>query len=176
MPGPGTGFMFAISTCIAGLIVLAGAGILFPVWQGRMSFTVDTAPPVFGLMMAGYVLGYLGLIRLAAMPFQKRFGPTFAAPLAAAVAVIFAGIAVPATADVVLFGEVSNTYSHLHASNWFWTWDEAFSGGGLPMGVAALIFLVGLIILAINSISLFREFRYRAIAVPPRVRQDRGAD
>jgi len=176
MPGPGTGFMFAISTCLAGLVVLGGCGILFQVVQYNLMNSGDTPPPLFAIAVAGYVMGYLGLIRLLAMPFQKRFGPGFAAPLAAAVAVVFGGAVVPATIEVVLFGQVSNNYSELHASNCFWTWDEAFSGTGLPAGIAALIFAVGLLILAINAISLFREFRFRAIAVPPRVRQDRSEE
>jgi ABC-type transport system involved in multi-copper enzyme maturation permease subunit len=176
MPGPGTGFMFAISTCLAGLVVLGVAGLLLPGLQSTFTYSVDTPPPVFAMLMAGYVTGYLGLIRLLAMPFLRRFGPSFAAPVAAAVAVLFGGIVVPATIDVVLRGEVSNHYGVLHASNWFWTWDEAFSGSGLPAGIAGLIFAVGLSVLAINAVSLFREFRFRAIAVPPRVRQDLRGD
>ena len=35
-----------------------------------------------------------------------------------------------------------------------------------------LILLLGLAVLAVNLILLFREFRYRRIAVPLRVKQD----
>lgn len=172
MPGPGTGFMFAVSTCLAGLIVLAIVGIIFPAVSSQSGFSVDTPTPIFALMMAGYLMGYLGMVRLLSMPLHKRFGPSFAIPLAAAVLLLFCGIVVPASIDVVMYGRVANSFGLLHATNWFWTWDRAFSGSGLPTEIALVIFAVGCLVLAINCISLFREFRLRAIAVPPRVQQD----
>jgi hypothetical protein len=53
-----------------------------------------------------------------------------------------------------------------------WTWNEAFSSRGLPYPVSLLILAVGVAILAVNLIPLFREFRLRRIAVPLRVKQD----
>ncbi|MDV6028682.1 MAG: hypothetical protein F9B45_00930 [Phycisphaera sp. RhM] len=172
MPGPGTGFMFVVGTGVAGLVVLAGVGV-FGVQTGVVRGTsVETPPSIFAAMMIGYLLGYLGIIRLLAMPFLKRFGPSFVAPLIAAIVAYFLGVIVPAIIDVAIQGRVSFSYSALHASNWGWTWDEAFSSRGLPAEVALLILVVGLGVLAINLISLFREFRLRKIAVPLRVRQD----
>ncbi len=172
MPGPGTGFMFVVATGVAGLVVLAGVGV-FGVQTGVVrSTSVDTPPPIFAAMMMGYLLGYLGVIRLLAMPFLKRFGPSFVAPLIAAIVAYFLGVIVPAIIDVAIQGRISDKYSALHASNWGWTWGEAFSPRGLPAEVAMLILVVGSGVLAVNLISLFREFRLRKIAVPLRVKQD----
>ncbi|QDV47362.1 hypothetical protein Enr13x_72710 [Stieleria neptunia] len=172
MPGPGTGFMFVVATGVAGLVVLAAVGV-FGVRTGIAGGTsVDTPPPIFAAMMMGYLLGYLGIIRLLSMPFLKRFGPSFAAPLIAALVAYFLGVIVPAIIDVAIQGRVSFNYSALHASNWMWTWNEAFSSRGLPAEVAMLILAVGAGVLAINLIPLFREFRLRKIAVPLRVKQD----
>ncbi len=84
----------------------------------------------------------------------------------------FLGPVLPAIVDVAANGRVSNNYSGLHASNWMWTWDESFSGNGIPEEIGLLILLSGLLVLAVNLIPLFREFRIRRIAVPPRVKQD----
>ncbi|MCO8125007.1 hypothetical protein NHH03_24940 [Stieleria sp. TO1_6] len=172
-PGPGTGFMFVVATGIAGLMVLAGVGaISIQSGLGNRS-SADTPPVFFAAIMAGYLLGYLGVIRLVSMPFLKRFGPSFVAPLLAATLVFFAGIILPAIFDVAIQGRVPNNYTVVHASNWMWTLSEAFSGG-VAGEIAMLIFAVGLLILAINLISLFREFRIRRIAVPRRVSEDRA--
>lgn len=172
MPGPGTGFMFVVATGLAGIAVLTGAAIVGVQTGVATGSDADTPPPVFAAMMAGYLLGYLGVIRLLSMPFLKRFGPSFVVPLVAAIVTYFMGVIVPAIFDVAIQGRVSINYSVVHASNWMWTWNEAFTSRGLPEPVAALILAVGLVILAINGISLFREFRLRRIAVPLRVSED----
>lgn len=171
MPGPGTGFMFVVSTAVGGFIVLAGLSI-FGNQTGISNRGINTPPPVFATMMTGYVVGYLGVIRLLSMPFLKRFGPSFVAPLVATVIACFVGIIIPAIIDVAIQGRVSINYSALHASNWLWTWNESFSSRGLRGEISLLILLLGLAVLAVNLILLFREFRYRRIAVPLRVKQD----
>ena len=172
MPGPGTGFMFVVSTGVAGMVVLAVVGIIGIQTGVSVSPGVDTHPTVFAAMMIGYLIGYLGMIRLLSMPFLKRFGPSFVAPLVVAIIMIFLGVLVPSIIDVVFQGRVSNSYTALHASNWVWTWDECFSSSGLPTSVALLIVIAGGLILTLNLVLLFREFRARRIAVPLRVRQD----
>ncbi|QEF96093.1 hypothetical protein Mal15_01190 [Stieleria maiorica] len=172
MPGPGTGFMFVVATGVAGLVVLAGVAVFGSQMGAARATGPDTPVLSFAAMMTGYLLGYLGAIRLLSMPFLKRFGPSFVAPLVAAIVVYFMGVIVPAIIDVALQGRISMNYSALHASNWMWTWNEAFSSRGLPAEVAILILAVGSGVLAINLILLFREFRLRKIAVPMRVKQD----
>ena len=153
-------------------MVLAGTAVIGGQSGISVQGNADTPPPIFAVMMMGYLLGYLGVIRLLSMPFLKRFGPSFVAPLVAAIVVYFLGIVVPAIVDVAIQGRVSINYSALHATNWMWTWNEAFSSGGLPLEVAMLILSVGCLVLAVNLVPLFREFRMRRIAVPPRVKQD----
>ncbi|KAA5542228.1 ABC transporter permease [Roseiconus nitratireducens] len=173
MPGPGTGFMFVVSTALSGLIVMTGVGQIAEAWHVRRA--PDTLSVYFAAMMAGYLLAYLGTVRLLAMPFLKRFGPSFIPPLAAALVVVFAAVIVPATVDVALHGEIQSDYTVVHAFDWMWTWDQALSSGGLSRVIALLILAVGVLILCVNLISLFREFRRRRIAIPTRVIQDREA-
>ena len=175
MPGPGTGFMFCISTGLAGMIVLGGMGTF--AWISDQGISVNRnygSPPfIAAAVNAGYLFGYLGLVRLLSMPLLKRFGHSFVPPLVVAVVLLFLGILIPSVVDVALFGRVSQNYSATHASNWFWTWDRSFTASGVPPELALLIFVVGLFILALNLILLFREFQVERTAVPLRVSQDR---
>ena len=172
MPGPGTGFMYVVSTGMSGMMVLATVGYLGV--QLGLDANINTRPSVVAAMMIGYVVGYLGLIRLLSLPLLARFGPSFAVPLVITVLVLFAGTIGPMVVEVALVGEVGD-YSVMHASNWIWTWVEVFDTGGLGFDVGVLIYAVGLFILAINLVLLFREFRLRRIAVPRRVLEDREA-
>ena len=173
MPGPGTGFMYVISTAMAGMLVMGFAGE----FGARMGVDsrIQTHPINFASMTSGLLIGYLGLIRLASMPLLSRFGPSFVVPIIVTILLLFLGVVVPAIIDVAIQGEVPDNYSPLHASNCFWTLIEAFDSG-LDWEIATLIFAAGLIILGFNLILLFREFRRRKIAVPRRVVQDKEAD
>ncbi len=172
MPGAGTGFMFCVASGLAGLTVMAGVGTIGnqTIGAGQIS---GTPPIFFAFLMAGYLMGFLGMMRLCSLPLLKRVGPGFAVPLVVAIVLYFLGIVVPAIIDVAVQGRVPNNYNVLHASNWMWTLDKAYSSGGLPAEVSMLVLAVGGLVLAINLMGLFREFRRRRIAVPRRVKQDR---
>ena len=128
-PGPGTGFMFVVSTGVAGLLVMGIGGTLASQVSGISSF--HTNPLAFAALMSGYLFGYLGLIRLTSLPLRKRFGPNFAGPIAMTVLWLFAGMVIPAIIQVASSGRVSNRYEIIHASNVFWTWDESFRSSGV---------------------------------------------
>ena len=173
MPGPGTGFMFVVSTASAGMIVLGIAGLV--AMELGIDRSVQTPPWVVAFSMMGLLIGYLGIARLLSMPFLARSGPTFVIPLVFAISLLFVGPITPCTIDVILQGEVSDDYTVLHSFNWSWTFIEIFDNG-IPIEVAAVTYCVGMGILAINLIPLFREFRRYRIAVPRRVLEDRASD
>ncbi|MEL6105090.1 MAG: ABC transporter permease [Planctomycetota bacterium] len=173
MPGPGTGFMFVVSTACAGMIVLGLTGMIAE--QLGLDRSVQTPPWVVALSMMGLLVGYLGAVRLLSMPFLARVGPTFVVPLVIAISMLFVGPIVPCIIDVILGGEIAGDYTVLHAFNWSWTFIEIFDNG-IPMEIAAVTYAVGMMVLLINLISLFREFRRFRIAVPRRVLEDRAAD
>ncbi|MCC9599490.1 hypothetical protein LOC67_02875 [Stieleria sp. JC731] len=173
MPGPGTGFMFCISTALAGMIALATMGTF--AWIGDSGVRSRGTPPLFlAMLYSGYLFAYLGLVRLISMPMLKRWGPMFMPPLIVAIVMVFMGVLAPCVVDVVFQGRVSNNYSAVHAFNWIWTWGETFRNRGLqPPEAIIMIFIVGVIILVANLVLLFREFQIRRVAVPDRVRQDK---
>jgi len=168
MPGPGTGFMFATSTGVAGLVVLALSGTVgIQTGAGRIIGSIE--PLVFASVMIGYLLGYLGVVRLLSMGFLRRFGPSFVPPLVAATVAIIGGILLPSIIDVVQFGKIRSQYSVAHITNWLWTFEQSLDRSRLAAETAILILAVGGLIYAVNLISLFRAFRFRRIAVPRRV-------
>lgn len=173
MPGPGTGFMFVVSTASAGMIVLGVVGIVAS--ELGLDRSVQTEPWVVALSMMGLLIGYLGTVRLLSMPFLARVGPTFVIPLVIAIAMLFVGPIAPCVVDVIALGEIAGDYTALHAFNWSWTFIEIFDSG-IPPEIAAVTYAVGMMILLINLVSLFREFRRYRIAVPRRVLEDRAAD
>ena len=167
-PGPGTGFVYAVASGIAGVSVL-----------GIFSFVADltvTRPevPIYtALIVIGYLAGFLGIIRLIAMPLCRRFGRMFSITIGTLVSVMLLALMAPSTITVLMTGGVSNSYSTIHTLNWAWTLAEVAGGQRYQIFDASLVLCVGVIIGIFNLALLFREFDYRRIAVPDRVQQDR---
>ena len=167
-PGPGTGFVYAVASGIAGVSVL-----------GIFSFVADltvTRPevPIYtALIVIGYLAGFLGIIRLIAMPLCRRFGRMFSITIGTLVTVMLLAPMAPSTITVLMTGGVSNSYSTIHTLNWAWTLAEVADRQRYQIFDASLVLCVGAIIGIFNLALLFREFDYRRIAVPDRVQQDR---
>ena len=166
-PGPGTGFMFAISNGLVGIGILGMLGGL----AGMASYS--TFPLTFAAMSGGYLLGFLGLTRLLTLPLLSRFGRSLACPLVTLAALLVLAVLIPSVVTVVLTGSLASQYQLSEAFNWFWTLLAAFDNNLSPQ-IAVLILTVGLVILCINLGLLFREFRYRRIAVPARILAEEG--
>ncbi|MEO1615384.1 MAG: hypothetical protein AAFV88_06015 [Planctomycetota bacterium] len=169
MPGPGTGFMFVISTALAGFILLALFATCQQVAGPEGVSNNRTWPGLFAFLSVGYLAGYLGLVRLVSLPFQKRWGSSFIPPLIACILFVFLGTAGPAMVDVLVRGRVGSGASPLHASNFIWMWGESFNRGGIGGEIVLLVFAVGMLILLINAGLLVREFRMRRSETPHRV-------
>ena len=161
-PGPGTGFVYAVASGIAGVSVL-----------GIFSFVADLTVTYTALIVIGYLAGFLGIIRLIAMPLCRRFGGMFSITIGTLVTVMLLAPMAPSTITVLMTGGVSNSYSTIHTLNWAWTLAEVADRQRYQIFDASLVLCVGAIIGIFNLALLFREFDYRRIAVPDRVLQDR---
>ncbi len=166
-PGPGTGYVFAICSGTVGALAMGAFG------EGVV--TVNRAPRTdtltFSLIMIGYLLSYLGIIRLIVMPLSHRFGSSLAIPMATlAIVMLLAGIT-PTVLIVVFTGSPAYNYTPLEAIDWAWTLFEAFDTGYSPM-LAIMIVITGIVITTMNLLLLFGVFRYRRISVPERVLED----
>ncbi len=164
-PGPGTGFVFAISSGCVGAFVMGAFGVLVDGRDPRTdSFT-------FSCIIIGYLTGYLGTIRLIVMPLSNRLGRTLVLPIAV-LAVVMGGAAfTPLILTVLVTGSPPYDYTPLEALDWAWTLVEAFDNR-FDITLALAIAFLGLTIATVNLGWLFREFRYRRVSVPQRVLAD----
>ncbi len=164
-PGPGTGFVFAISSGAVGAVVM---GVFGQLVGGRAARTDSFT---FALIIAGYLMAYLGVTRLIVMPLGRRLGQSLVLPLGTMAAVMGIAAITPLVLSVLTTGAPPYQYQNIEAIDWAWTLVEAFDQGYDP-ALALAIFLCGLVILLINLTLLLREFRYRRITVPQRVLVD----
>ncbi|MEX0825019.1 MAG: hypothetical protein WD119_02580, partial [Pirellulaceae bacterium] len=146
-PGPGTGFMFAISTGTVGIAILAFVGLFI------RDASPTTFPLSFAAMSSGYLMFFLGITRLLSMPMMHRFGRTMAFPIATLAIVMMLAVMVPSIVTVVVTGRLAPSYQITEATNWFWTLIHAFDRGpGLSPEVSLLIFLMGSSVFFVNLI------------------------
>ena len=164
-PGPGTGFVFAISSGTVASVVLGTFGLLV----GGRSARTDTL--TFAALITGYLMAYLGITRLIVMPLNRRFGSSFMIPIITLAGVLGVAAVTPLIFHVLTTGAPPYDYQPLEAIDWAWTLVEAFEGR-YDTSLAMTVLVVGLLVLQINLMLLFREFRYRRMTVPQRVLED----
>ena len=70
-PGPGTGFVYAFASGTAGISTL-GLFSTFLNFPNRGPVLM-----LFPLLVIGYLAGFLGIVKLIAMPLCRRFGRMF---------------------------------------------------------------------------------------------------
>ena len=170
-PGPGTGFMFATCSGVTAMLVI---GIFLSIPElVDFSSSSKTASMTMALLLSGYLLFYLGTVRLLVMLLHLILRRTFVVPIVVLAAVLFAGVIIPFLARVVLAGGMSGSHSMIDLPNWGWTIERAFwPGVGWEFGLLA--FTAGGLVFALNLLLFFREFTYRRIAEPARLQAEQA--
>ena len=165
-PGPGTGFMYALTSGVAGIVTMS-------LMLYSPSSSGGVFPVAYGLLMIGYLCMYLGATRLISIALCRRFGYLFVFPIAVLSALLILGCSVPSIVMLLTTGEPSQQYTSIEFSNWVWTLEQALDRSSLSDSTVMMAAVCGGALLMINLFFLFREFSYRRIAEPQRVRQDR---
>lgn len=165
-PGPSTGYVFAISS---GTVAITTMGIFAIIITSGGAPTTPT--PTFAMIVCGYLLVYLGIVRLIVLPITRRVGSSFALPVTILLVVMGSAAVMPTILSVVITGSPPLTYTPLEAINWAWTLADAFQTRYNPF-LALTVLVVGLVVTLMNLALLFRVFHYRRISVPERVLQD----
>ena len=168
-PGPGTGYVFAISSGTVAAVTMGAFGLIVDVGRGPRT---DAA--TFSTIIVGYLLCYLGITRLIAMPLCRRYGRQLSLPVGAALGVMLIASILPTILTVMATGSTPMTYRPIEAIDWAWTLVHAFETGYSPY-LAMLILITGVVITVLNLALLLGEFRYRRISVPKRVLEDQMA-
>ena len=167
-PGPGTGFMFATTSCFAGLTIL---GVFALFMRHNSSFT---HPLLSGTVFMGYLLMYLGATRLIVLGLGRRLPCTFALPTITLVALLVAGVAGPSILMTIFTGAPSQSYGIQEFTNWAWMIDE-LDDSRTMLQIAILASIVGGTLFMINLVMLSRETTYRHQPTPIAVLSDDGS-
>ena len=172
-PGSGTGYVFAVSNLATVVLLAAVAGVIAQdVNYAGAPRGVETI--VFGIVLWGYVTGYLGLGRLCILLFRRYLYFGLLLPLLVHVLLVLAGAAIPMFLQAWWFGLNSfNDYSALQMTNWFWTLGYAADGKlmGTPL-VPLLVTVFALTMLLVHLLLARREVEQVRQQTPERVWQD----
>jgi hypothetical protein len=176
-PGPGAGYMFAVSNLTAaGLAALVLA--LYSAGgpnMSSMSFFDAAYVIVFGW---SYVVGYLGLGRLVIGFLRRWMYVSLTAGFLFHVILVLAGVGIPLTIQMTSRFLRNNDYTLLQMSNAFWTLAELADHG--PSSVQAPILLMiipplAIAVLLLNMRGVAAELRRHRVAAPQRVLEEEAA-
>jgi ABC-type transport system involved in multi-copper enzyme maturation permease subunit len=178
-PGPGTGYVFAVSGALAavvlvGIVVLLREGYGMPILVQFWSPGDSERLLIFGVLALAYLTAYLG-VGLLLIRVLHRFGHVvlFLGVLIQ-VLLVLGGCAVPAVLETLSPG-YSMEYSLLHITNPFWTLFRVATDSILPAQTATLLIAVpvaGLAVFVMNLPGVVREVREVRIAKPERVAEE----
>jgi hypothetical protein len=173
-PGSGTGYMFAMLNLLSVLIAV-WTGITFA-WIARYEYLPDLPEwYYFSACLVGYVLGYLGLVRLVVVALRRVTHVGMLATFLCQVIVVSGAALFPYLLYVVsVWGDFSSGYYTIfQLPNWAWTLYEVVERntfGGTELAIAITSF--GAVIFLINLIVAAREVEHVRTAAPERVAQD----
>ncbi|MBN2473304.1 MAG: hypothetical protein JXB62_01750 [Pirellulales bacterium] len=178
-PGPGTGYMLAVSGMLAGLVTV-GMALMLVKWialwspQNWRFNTAGTTLP-FGILGFSYATFYLGL-GLLVIRLLRRF--THVGILLAAlvqVLVLLLGCGVPMIIYMLSTYWYDADYSLLQITNPFWSLMHVVDRSALPPEgyvLLAIVPLAALLVFVLNLGGIVREVRNVRIAKPRRVAEE----
>jgi len=178
-PGPGTGYLFAISNLLAALVLVLGGvagALLIPSVRAvaRSYLRTDEVVEVFTLIFA-YVVLYLGLGKLL-IGFLRRFA-TVGIVLAVLLQAMWVLLGCLGPQIIEAFQQPHiRSYSLLYAFDPFSTLANIDrSSGGLVSGVLPIVGVAALAVFLANVPSVVREIRQVRVAKPQRVLEEEAA-
>jgi hypothetical protein len=173
-PGSGTGYVFAMLNLL-GVLLAAMIGVN-AAWMSGYEFQPDLPEFFyFSICLVGYVMGYLGLVRLVVVALRRVTHVGMLATFLCQVIVVSGAVLFPYLLHVVsVWGDFSNSYyTLLQLPNWVWTLYEVYNRTTFTgLELSAFIGLVGTLIFLINLVVAAREVEHVRTAAPERVVED----
>ncbi|HEX5104444.1 MAG TPA: hypothetical protein VFV87_11565 [Pirellulaceae bacterium] len=173
-PGSGTGYVFAMLNLLS-VLAIAWIGVSAALIGGFEYYPALPEYYYFSATLVGYVLGYLGLVRLMIVALRRVTHVGLLATFLCQVIAASGAVLFPYLMHVVsVWGDFSNSsYSLVQLPNWVWTLYEVheqtvFSGWELTATVAS----AGLVIFLVNLVVAAREVEHVRAAAPQRVIED----
>ncbi len=172
-PGSGTGYLFAsINLAAATIAILATAA--FSSLTGFSGAPNNERLYLFGALVWGYVVFYLGIGRLLVLLLRRYlyFGLLLPFLLHLLLAIFGAGLPVFLQAWIMGFANF-DTYTELQATNWFWTLLEAADGNIMSTPAVPLLVVGGALgMVLIHLVLVAREVEQVRQEEPERVKRD----
>ncbi len=175
-PGPGTGYLFAISGMLS-ILVITGIGLVaaesldLPGWRQFNRYGPEHFLS-FGVLALSYVTIYLGL-GLAVVRLLRKFAQvTLVAAVLLQVLLVLAGFGIPMIIHMMSRQLRSAGYSLLHITDPFWSSVHVTERGAFPAEgyiLMTVVPLTALLVLFLNLPAVAREVRRVRIAKPQRV-------
>lgn len=171
-PGPGAGYLFAVSNLT--MLTLAGLGVLV-LGNSTAGWLSNENVAYFLILSWSYVVAFLGFGRLLINALRRwQYVPMAAAFLLHFVLVMI-GIGVPTIIQLTSRELRNSGYTLLQMTNPVWTLSELIDRGGAAVQVEVLILIVpaaALIALLLNMRSVATELLHQRVAKPVRVAEE----
>lgn len=187
MPGPGRGYLFAVSNiwgwCLFLLMVFFLNDLILPSSDvtgqgaGPTSFSTDEITRIVGTTYGSCVYStvFLSIVFvLMTASFRRRPNQGPFVGFALAFVLILACCLGPVVLQTQWFyQQFDNNYSILQMSNWFWTVAEFDDGGSDTANLSLIFATVAMLILGYFAMRIAgRELRYLPEAIPNRVMEE----
>lgn len=173
-PGSGTGYIFAMLNLLA-VMAAAWLAVGYAYATGYEYLPELPEWTCFTICLLGYVMGYLGLVRLAVVALRMATPVGLLATFLCQVIAVSAGVLFPLLIQALVSWGDYNTFSYsiLQISNFFWTLYEVVERG--PFGGSELALIVGSVggvIFLANLLVAAREVEHVRQQAPQRVLED----
>ncbi|TWU01239.1 ABC transporter permease [Stieleria varia] len=173
-PGPGTGLVFA-GTVILFLLALQQLSVYLIVDQGWISgWRANEFEMYFGqpaAVYAGYLVGFLVVVRLVMMVVRLKNNPRVEIGLAVLVVVAVFAVLIPYSIELHYNDYRQVTYSGTQITNWGFTLSQSVEGRLNPW-IAKTILGVGILMWMMALFSIPAVVQPRKTATPERVQEE----
>ena len=185
MPGPATGYMFALANMMGAIFVVMAGYVVESLWpttvMSRYSGARTASPIDLPTILAvsvicwSYLAIFLGL-GMMIIRFTRRYSVvSIFVAIAIHLILVAAACAIPFVIEVNVLQQYSRGYTLLHISNPFYTVVEAvddWSRTDHHAGMAFILIFAAAVVLALNLKNILFEIRRIHTAVPARVMED----
>jgi hypothetical protein len=172
-PGPGAGYLFAVSNLTA---VLLTALLLAAYAQSRGTTFFRFDQGACAIVLAwGYVVGYLGLGRIVITWVRRWTFVSLTAGFLLHLLLVGAGVGIPLAIQSLSRSMRNDGYTLLQMSNPFWTLTQLLDRGVGSLPIQVLVILIpafGVAMLLLNMKSVAGELLRQRVAPPTRVLEE----
>ena len=170
-PGSATGYVFALTTFMALVLVVLGMNLFAAANWPEIAYDVEDLIP-FGLLMWSYMALYLGLGRIVIVGLRKVSDFGLVAVVLIHILILTSAAALPTFIQFWLQNFRNADYSGLQAVNWLWSLFETIDGSWVMWGVVVSMGFAGLVMYFTNLVFAAREVEATRIDAPTRVLED----